>query len=358
MSNKKSGLLFVPFMTGKGGTERVIQNLYQEMALRNDLSFQLKLISIGGSDDYDWATNIPKKIINVGKTRIARTIFYATCLPALIFFLILKNRTSFIVSTNPVMWAVSKMSCKILHRKTKVIAWYHYSLLQKPIQKSILDSADAYLAISSGIEQQIVDAGIDRDDIYLIFNPVNTSGKIIERPAGDTKFLYIGRMDLDGQKNLRELFMGLSKVSGKWSLETYGDDTYRKELTDLAKTLNIDKNIVFNGFKNDLWDKVEQTSALVLTSKFEGLPMVLCEAISHGIYCISSDIDTGPSDIINSDNGRLYQSGNLQELAGDLQYVIDSDDLPDGEDIKKTAEKFNPRNYLNRFEEAIKDILS
>lgn len=354
----KTGLLFVPFMTGKGGTERVIENLYDTMQNENFNSyFVMTTVSIGGSDNYDWAKKIPLKIINAGKTRLIRKIFYVTCLPVLMFFLILNRKTDFIISTNPVMWTLAKISCKILRRHTKVISWYHYSLKQKPVKPFLLNTADAYLAISSGIKEQLIQNGIKENRIFLVFNPVVSDGKIVKRPQDKVHFLYVGRMDLDGQKNLRELFQALARVSGNWELDTYGDETYIEDIVKVTKDLSIDKNVVHHGFVDNLWDKVNVATALVLTSKYEGLPMVLCEAVSHGVFCISSDVDTGPRDIINKNNGKLYRSGDTEELCMILQNIVDQWPMPDGTTVKATAKKFEPQNYMMNFFNAITTTL-
>lgn len=350
--SKKNGLIFVPFMTGMGGTERVIQNLFEEINNR-DLSIELKVESIGGSDNYDWSQNVPINVTFISKRRIFRTLFYLFCLPFFIFKKVKNNDVDFIISTNPIMWSLSKVSVRLLRRNTKIIAWYHYSLKQKPINKKLLNSADYYLAISSGIERQLIGLGVDSDKVSLIYNPVNTSNTVIPRPTRETKFLYIGRLDLDGQKNIRELLSALGQLKGDWKLDTYGDDSNRQEITDFAKQVGVEDQIRWHRFKEDVWSEINETTALVMTSKYEGLPMVLCEAISHGIYCISSDVETGPEDIINQNNGKLYAQGKVEELTSILQSIIDGADLPNSSVIIKTAEKFNSIEYLKRFENAV-----
>lgn len=351
----KKGLLFVPFMTGHGGTETVIKNLFDVMTTRR-LSYKIKLVSIGGSNDYNWARSIDADIEEISSKKLIRTMYYTTCLPFKIFRYVKNESPDFIISTNPVMWFLAKWSVKVLHRKTPIIAWYHYSFAQKPIKQIFLKAADYYLAISSGIKQELIANGISSRQIFLVYNPVETDHKMICRPKKSTKFVFVGRPMLDGQKNMRELFDALSGVKGSWLLSIYGTSDKITEAQKYTQTLGIQNNVIWKGFSKNVWDSIGNATALILTSKYEGLPMVLCEAISHGLYCVSADIQTGPEDIINADNGLLYKSGNVNQLTQILQTIVDNGIKVTSEKIQETSEKFTPTVYLDRFNNAILEI--
>ena len=84
--------------------------------------------------------------------------------------------------------------------------------------------------------------------------------------------------------------------------------------------------------------------------------MVLCEAITHGVYCVSADTKTGPDDIINRNNGQLYHLGDVKELHFILQSIVDGATLPPQEKITNSAKKFSASQYLERFNYAIDTI--
>lgn len=348
----KKGIIFVPFMTGKGGTETVIHNLFR--AFTNDDDFSLKVFSIGGSDDYGWTQGVNIKTQTISSHRIIRTLYYATFLPIKIYHTLLKENPDFVISTNPVMWYFAKKSLLFMKKDTPVIAWYHYSLKQKPIKQFLLKSADFFLAISTGIKKQLIDLGIDNQNIFLVYNPIDSNHIIIPRPTDIPHFIYLGRVDLDGQKNVRELIDGLSDVRGMWLLDIYGDDKNADSVKKYIIEKNIEKHINWKGFVSNPWDSIANATCLLLTSKYEGLPMVLCEAISHGIFCISSDIETGPSDIINNYNGKLYPSGDIKQLTSILQNIVDEPQkLPKQSTIISTSNKFSLLNYHKYFHQAL-----
>lgn len=351
----KKGILVVPFMTGYGGTETVIGNLFKARKSRHQ-DFKLKVYSIGGSFDYGWAKNVDLDIKWINKKRKVRDLYAMTIMPFNLFNYIKRERPAFIISTNPVIWYLAKECLRLLHRNTPVIAWYHYSIYQKPIKKLFLNAADYYLAISSGIKRQLISRGIPANRIFLVLNPITTDGHLIKRPGG-IHFVYMGRIMLDGQKNLRELINALALLKGQWTLDLYGNEAQAADVKAYVNAKGIAKNIVWHGFVNNPWKKLDQATAILLTSKYEGLPMVLCEAVSHGVYCVSANTSTGPEDIINSQNGSLYSLGDEKKLAEILQAIVNGKRLPAQHNIQETATKFLPVEYLKRFNEAITTIL-
>lgn len=365
----KKGIILVPYMSGNGGTETIIHNLFTAIG-NNEEKIELKLVSIGGTSNANWINGLPADVFKISKSystnesKLIRTCFYLSVLPLKLFAYIKNENPDIIISTNPVMWTIAKQITKILNRKVPIVAWYHYSLKEHPIKKKYFYQADYFFAISSGIKKQLIDLGIDKNKIYLIFNPIVSDYSLIERPKDIIHFIYVGRLMLYGQKNMHELFDALSNVKGKWVLDVYGAAFGPKaqRVTDQIKSYiedrGISEKIRFHGFKKKPWMKIDKANAIILTSKYEGLPTVLCEAISHGVYCVSSNIETGPADIINKRNGKLFISGKSSELSKILQNIVDdSGTLPSQEEIRKTSFTFSVKNYKKVFLKSLYEIL-
>ncbi|QZN92596.1 glycosyltransferase [Limosilactobacillus panis] len=355
----KKGLLFVPFMTGKGGTETVIHNLFEAYNKVNvSKEYEISVYSVGGSQDYNWTRPIDKiNIKYISDRRIVRTLYYLTFLPGYLFRVLKKEKPDFVISTNPVMWFLSFYITKCLSLNTKIVSWYHYSLKRKPVKTLFLKAADYYLAISNSIKEELIQNGVDKSRIYTIYNPIITNGKVIKRPISKTRFIYLGRLDLNGQKNLQDLIDACSLLKGEWSLELYGDETNAEVIKKYAQQKSIKDSFTFHGFVNEPWDKINEASALVLCSKFEGYPMVIAEAMSHGVFCIASDID-GSNELINDHNGKMYQLGHTKELAKYMQRVINNPSgLPAQREIQQSVNKLLPQRYIARFNDSIREIL-
>ena len=71
------------------------------------------------------------------------------------------------------MWALSFLWKTVLKRNISVVAWYHYSLKKKKVSKFALKKADKYLAISSGVQEELLSYGISEEKAYEIMHEAN-----------------------------------------------------------------------------------------------------------------------------------------------------------------------------------------
>lgn len=351
--------IFIPYMTGFGGTETVITNLFSEYNRYDDEKYQMSLVNIGGYEDGSWLDSVhEKKVIWLNQNKIIRKFQYVILLPWLLFRQVQKQPDlSVAISTNPVMWCLLMVIKKITKSQFKVLSWYHYSLEAKKIPKSMLKTADGHLAISTGIAQQMVSHGIEKKKVKVIFNPILKNNLVIKRtdPQQPCRFIYVGRIMLGGQKNLKTMFDALSKVKGDWVLDILGKG-YNDELTKYLVSLGIEKRVNFLGFKHNAWAELKAADCLLLSSKYEGLPMVLNEAISVGIPVLSFDCPTGPADIINRHNGVLINMDDQASYTEELQRFVERKYLfTDIAQIKSSIQKFYSENYFATFIKSLED---
>lgn len=128
---------------------------------------------------------------------------------------------------------------------------------------------------------------------------------------------------LKGQKNLQDLFDALKLLPPKSIvLHIYGTGEIDQCKKYLAKQ-KVDQSVIWHGWVADPWKQIRTLDATVLTSKYEGFPMALAESISYGVPGISADCPTGPADIIDSQNGLLYQVGDVKGLMTDILKFIE-----------------------------------
>ncbi|WP_334468747.1 glycosyltransferase [Arsenophonus sp. PmNCSU2021_1] len=119
----------------------------------------------------------------------------------------------------------------------------------------------------------------------------------------------------------------------------------------------------WHGWQPDPWfyirNNIKTVSALLLTSSIEGLGMVLLEAISYGIYAISSNCPAGPEDIIKNDiNGELFPVNDLPCFVNILQSIVDNKTLPSQVSIKNSISDFYEDSYFDRVNSSLKKILA
>ncbi len=265
-----------------------------------------------------------------------------------------------------VVIALDLPSCRIaaqaIRRSKKglpLISWLHYSLDHKKHSELAL-VADYHLAISSGIKQQLIKRGVAAERISVIFNPVSPQTSVIPRPAPgeNAVFIYVGRLKFEGQKRLKDMLDAFSSLKGNWEGHFIGDGSDAEVCQAYAKQLGINENIIWHGWQADPWvyiqTNIKTVSAFVMSSAFEGLPMTLLEAMSYGIYCVSSDCPSGPGDIIrNGFNGQLYPVSDVNSLNAILSLLVENREMSEAETIKTSIHDFYDENYYRNLKEII-----
>ncbi len=151
----------------------------------------------------------------------------------------------------------------------------------------------------------------------------------------------VGR--LDDNKNQILLIKAFAKIADKHSdyrLVIYGDGPSKNKFMDEAKSLGLlDKNIFFMGNVSGVADKIKESEIFVLSSKQEGMPNALIEAMALGLCCISTDCPCGgPKDLINTkENGILIPMGSDDAMVESLSNAL-SEVIADRELSKKMSE--------------------
>lgn len=172
------------------------------------------------------------------------------------------------------------------------------------------------------------------------------------------KVISVGKQSY--QKGYDLLLQSWQKVHLKnptWQLEIYGKLDASQGLEGLAMSLGIDKSIRFFEPEKNIINNYLDSSIYVMSSRFEGFGMVLIEAMSCGVPCISFDCPYGPSDIIKNEiDGFLVENGNFDALADTINLLIYNSDLRTqmGKNAKENAKRYLPENIMYQWDELFK----
>ncbi len=113
-----------------------------------------------------------------------------------------------------------------------------------------------------------------------------------------------------------------------WQLTIWGDGPDRKTLEQLAANLEFGDRVSFPGFTLMLYDELMESDIFVLSSRFEGYPRALAEAMMCGLAVIGFDCPGAPSEMIENEvNGLLVESENIQSLSAAIARVINDEEL-------------------------------
>ena len=94
-----------------------------------------------------------------------------------------------------------------------------------------------------------------------------------------------------------------------------GDGPHKNSLETLVKDLNVEKEVIFLGKRSNPYIWIKNSKLFILSSKYEGFPTVLIEALVLNIPTVSSNCLTGPKEILeNGKYGKLFEVSNELEL--------------------------------------------
>jgi UDP-D-galactose:(glucosyl)LPS alpha-1,6-D-galactosyltransferase len=182
--------------------------------------------------------------------------------------------------------------------------------------------------------------------------------------AETATFLYVGRLTYNDQKRVNDILQAVSRLKGDFKVKIVGEAPSgrpedRGQLMALANDLGLQDRLEWFGWQADPWGVAGSGSALILASAHEGFPMILLEALSRGLPCISSDCKSGPSEIIEvGKNGWLYPVADVDRLAVLMQRVVDSPGiLPEPYSVRETARKFSAESVAERARRALLSVM-
>ncbi|HAT4484164.1 TPA: glycosyltransferase family 4 protein [Proteus mirabilis] len=171
----------------------------------------------------------------------------------------------------------------------------------------------------------------DINNISVIPNPCtfedqNERKKHLFKDNEILNFINIGRLDYQkGLFDLVEIFYRLKDISSKWKLNIYGDGPLKKLLLEKINSLGLSKNISIHKPTRNIYDIYRASDCFVMSSYYEGLPMVLIESLYFSLPIISFDCDCGPSDIVhNNINGYLIKRRSIEDYSNSIRYLIDN----------------------------------
>ncbi|EOF4702622.1 glycosyltransferase family 4 protein [Klebsiella oxytoca] len=166
-----------------------------------------------------------------------------------------------------------------------------------------------------------------------------------ERNTCNKIALSIGRLETQkGFDILLRVWADFVKKEPDWKLVIAGDGSLKEELKFLAKELCIDSSVTFLGLIDNVEYYYKNSDIYLMTSRYEGLPLVLLEAKSWGLPSIAFDCPTGPAEIISdSIDGFLIPAFNNYVYLEKLSLLANDDSLRQtfSKNTEKTSRKFD-----------------
>ena len=361
---------FIPNMRG-GGAERVLQNLLNKMiSTYPHFHIHLILAKKEGVLLNDIKSEI--KIIDCKKLHVR------SCLIDLIKYFNVEKPDYFISSLDYTN-IIASLAHKCSKSKSKLVIWEHntlsihskntickYHYLNNILIRFFYKRADRIIAVSKGVKDDLIaEYNLKKNKIYVIYNPVFNPAIIENAKIEDNDeenqnknfIVAVGR--LAKQKNYFNLIEAYrilmeSKNINHMDLVIIGEGPEKNNILQKINQFKLNKNIMLTGFKSNPLPLMKKSSLVVLSSDWEGLAIVLIEALALKKQIVSTDCPNGPREILdNGKFGLLVPMNSPEKLAEGMAKIIKGEVKFDEPLLLRRAKYFSIEKGFNQFMEII-----
>lgn len=207
-----------------------------------------------------------------------------------------------------------------LKERDKHIAINFKFKLLKVLHRLACNKSDKVVVVSEDARQSFVNYyNIPHDKCVCIYNPIYSKVKLNnEKNKSDIlRIVTVGR--LTQQKNYPLLLDVAEELKNKgidFCIDVYGDGELKCEIESIIKNKNLSMHVKLKGFSSEMVSLLKEYDLYIMTSKWEGLPLVLLEALHSGLPIISTDCPSGPREILgHGDFGTLVPMGGGTDIS-------------------------------------------
>jgi glycosyltransferase involved in cell wall biosynthesis len=330
--------LVTPSFEG-GGVERVMLNLANGLAAQG---VPVDLVAISAHGPYRSQTVAGVRVVNLAASRMVWAI------PALVRYLRRAQPAAVLTALDYINVAtilanhlagtpaqVYVSTHKHFSTATRASSLWRERFLLPAAMRVAYRAADGVVAISKAMADDLSKAiDFPRSRIRVIANPAVTGDLLALAHAAPSHpwlrdkniptFLGVGR--LHEQKDFSTLIGAFARVRERRPsrLVIFGEGPQRSALEELARELGVKKDVDLPGFTTNPYAEMRAASTFVLSSRYEGLPTVLIEAMACGCPIVSTDCPSGPAEILEGGkHGPLVPVGDAEALSAAMLHCLE-----------------------------------
>lgn len=338
-------ILHVSRTMGLGGAEKIVYQL-----CKDNVGFTQYVASSGGVyvhelESYGVQHYLIPDIDRKYPLLILKTYFQLTS--------IIKKEKIDIIHTHHRMAAFYARILQCFNYTLKHVYTAHNVFYGKKHLLRFILKKSTIVAVGEGVKNNLImEYGISPNRIKVIYNTIDVGTKVnyknpVIQKLKDGKAFVIGNIGrLSTQKGI-DVFIKAIKIAKVECEELkaviVGDGELRADLQELVKSMELSDCIYFLGYQNHVLDIINQLEFVVLSSRWEGLPLTPIEAFSQGKTVIATNISGNNEIIINAENGLLFEKDNCKELARCISKLYTNSQL------KEKLENNLKDNYLKKY---------
>jgi GalNAc-alpha-(1->4)-GalNAc-alpha-(1->3)-diNAcBac-PP-undecaprenol alpha-1,4-N-acetyl-D-galactosaminyltransferase len=203
-----------------------------------------------------------------------------------------------------------------------------------------------------------------QERIIIIPNPVllpPDAKELSDRLLGERSLIAMGR--LVPQKGFDLLLEAMAKLKDrypKWTLTILGEGGLRSQLESLCNKLGLGDRVHLLGRVKNPYEFLKQADIFIMSSRFEGFPNALCEAMACGLPVISTDCPNGPGEIIRDGvDGILVPNEDISALATAMERLMydETERRSLGDRAKEVIERFGLEKVMSIWESLINEVI-
>lgn len=235
-----------------------------------------------------------------------------------------------------------------------------YKILAKRLRKKQIANASKLSALVLLTPQDAKDwEGVTKT--YIIANAMhympNGSSTLTNKQA-----IMVGRYnDAKGYEYIVEAWSIVHQRHPDWTLNIYGSGELHDDVERWIKERELEKTMIMHEPTKQITQKYLESSICVMSSRYEGFPLVIMEAMACGVPCVSFDSPFGPRNIINDgEDGILVEYLNSQALAENICKVIENEQYRKilGEKAKQNIQRFSQDAIMKQWTDLFESLLN
>ena len=174
------------------------------------------------------------------------------------------------------------------------------------------------------------------------------------------RVIAVGRLDY--QKSFDRLILVWEKIHKQmqdWRLDIFGQGEWREMLQKMIDERGLQDCVRLNAPTKNIGKEYSESSIIVMSSHYEGFPMVMIEAMACGLPAVCFDFKCGPRDIIEEgENGLIVKDGDVEGLAEAIVKLMKDEELRKrmGENAKRVVETYSEERVMGLWEELFEEI--
>lgn len=250
-------------------------------------------------------------------------------------------------------------------RGIKKITWEHFNLninwhLLHPLSKRMAARFSDCIVTLTQQDAINYEQKFSIRNVVCIPNSISIDDST-PSPLTEKRVLAIGRfVNQKGYDYLIDAWERTENRKHGWKLRVIGNGNLLPVIIEKIKQLQLEDSIEIIHSTNNVNEHYLQSSIYVMSSRYEGLPLVLIEAMAIGLPIVSFDCETGPRDIVEHGvTGILVPVFDVEKLALELDNLMSDEQKRKlfSENALKNVRKFETAKIVDEWEELFQNIL-